>query len=198
MTTIVLGGHAGAAKAAYRPWIWYMLAIVVVLGVTFQIAHFLEHGIQAGVWFWGSRSAPWMSAAAMWLSHSFGQWFFHMTGEVVPMERQMMMGMELLHLVGNSIFLVTIASLYYFVPTKWVRWAFYVEGFHLYEHIMLTSTCYFIGKPIGLSTLFGGTAFLFQKEGLVGFRVMWHFLMNLVPTSLMMMGMTGWLKGKAR
>ena len=70
--------------------------------------------------------------------------------------RQMMMGMEILHLIGNSIFLASLGCLYYCIRSRWNRWALYVEGFHLYEHLMLTATAYFLGKPVGLSTLFGG------------------------------------------
>jgi hypothetical protein len=103
--------------------------------------------------------------------------------------RRMMLGMELLHLVGNSIFLVALRSLYYCVPSRWVRWALYIEAFHLYEHIMLTVTAYFIGKPIGMSTLFGGANALGDREFAVGCRVSWHFAMNLLPMPFAMTGL---------
>jgi hypothetical protein len=103
--------------------------------------------------------------------------------------RQMMLGMELLHLIGNSLFLATIAGVYYLMPSKWVRWAFYIEGGHLCEHLALTLTAYYIGKPIGISTLFGQAPYYFGKSGAVGYRVTWHFAMNLLPMPFVMIGM---------
>jgi hypothetical protein len=103
--------------------------------------------------------------------------------------RQMMLGMEILHLVGNSIFLATIAGVFYFVPSKWVRYAFYIEGGHLCEHLALTLSAYFLGKPIGLSTLFGQAPLWLGREGAVGWRVSWHFAMNLLPMPFVMTGM---------
>jgi hypothetical protein len=102
--------------------------------------------------------------------------------------RQMMLGMEILHLLGNGIFLTALACLYACVPSKWVRWAIYIETFHLYEHISLTATAYFIGKPIGMSTLFGA-AYLGPREFTVGCRVSWHFAMNLLPMPFAMIGL---------
>jgi hypothetical protein len=32
----------------------------------------------------------------------------------------MMIGVEVLHLIGNGLFLATIAGVYYFIPSKWV------------------------------------------------------------------------------
>jgi len=101
----------------------------------------------------------------------------------------MTMGVEVLHLVGNSVFLATIAGVYYFIPSKWVRYAFYIEGGHLCEHIALTITAYYLGKPIGLSTLFGQAGPLWGKEAAVGYRVTWHFAMNLLPMPFVMLGM---------
>jgi hypothetical protein len=92
-----------------------------------------------------------------------------------------MLAMEVLHLIGNSIFLASLVSLYCCIRSKWVRWALYIETFHLYEHISLTATAYFIGKPFGMSTLFGGASLIGNPEFAVGFRVTWHFLMNLLP-----------------
>ena len=77
------------------------------------------------------------------------------------------------------------------------RWGFYIEAFHLYEHIMLTSTAFFIGKPIGLGTLFGAVG-LGSREFAVGTRVSWHFVMNLLPMPFAMMGiMEYWDQRKA-
>src|SRR5690349_10229867 len=103
--------------------------------------------------------------------------------------RQMMLGMELLHLFGNSVFLATIAGVWYFCPSKWVRYAFYLEAAHLCEHLTLYLTAYYLGAPMALSTLFGRSAAWFGKEGAVGYRVTWHFAMNLLPMPFVMVGM---------
>ena len=182
--------------------------VVVVLGVLFQIGHFFEHAFQWGVWLFGDRSKPWMSVVADWLAMTAGQIVYPMpdicTDEKGWMAKQMLYGMEVLHLVGNTIFLVTIGLLLaYFAsnhtpyykrmgenPTRkqtrhYLKWALAIEGFHLYEHIMLTVTVFTLGKPVGFSTLFGGTAF-FPKEYAVGYRVSWHFFMNFIPTIFVM------------
>jgi len=106
----------------------------------------------------------------------------------------MMRGMEVLHLIGNSIFLAGLASLYYCVPSKWVRWALYIETFHLYENISLTATAYFLGKPIGMSTLFGAVNVIGEREFAVGCRVTWHFVMNLLPMPFAMVGLMEYLR----
>ena len=169
---------------------FFTLVVIVTLGISFQIGHFLEHAYQFGVWVFGPRDKPWMSVVAMWLCEKLGMLVLPMpdicTDEKAFMARQMALGMEVLHLVGNSIFLVTIGLLYYLIPSKWIKAALYVETFHLYEHIMLTCTLIFLGKPVGLSTLFGGTAYFFGKEGIVGYRVGWHFVMNFIPTFFLM------------
>lgn len=175
----------------------HLLVAIVVMGVAFQVGHFIEHAVQFGVWVVGHRSTPWMSGISMDIVHFIGAGLFpvpEMSADPNAFKpRQMMMGMEIAHLIGNGIFLVTIASLYCLTPIKWVRWALYVETFHLYEHIMLVLSAWFIGKPIGLSTLFGGNTFLWSQEGAVGYRVFWHFAMNLVPLSLIMFG---WMQEK--
>jgi hypothetical protein len=172
-----------------------ILAILVALGLAFQVGHFAEHAFQFGIWVSGTyhyiaatfcgRDMPYMSppltAAVRWV----GAWLFP---DASP-ARQMMLGMELLHLGGNLAFLATIGGVSYFCPSKWVRYAFYIEGFHLCEHLALYLTAYYLGAPMALSTLFGRSAEWFGKEGAVGYRVTWHFAMNLLPMPFVMIGM---------
>lgn len=170
---------------------WSMaLYTVVILGISFQIGHFIEHAVQFGMWVLSDRSSPWMSRVAMWLVHHIGNTVMPMpeicTDPKAFQTRQMVLGMEILHLIGNSIFLVTIASLYHLLPTKLVRLALVIESFHLGEHLMLTLSVASLGKPIGLSTLFGYSGTWLSREGSVGYRVTWHFLMNLIPSVLIM------------
>jgi hypothetical protein len=172
-----------------------LLAILVGLGLAFQVGHFLEHGVQFAVWIFGKtqwvistfcgRDTPFMSWPVSEMVRLMGAVFFP-EGDVA---RQMTMGIEVLHLIGNGVFLATIVGVYYFMPSKWVRYAFYVEGAHLCEHIALTVTAYYLGKPIGLSTMFGQAGLWWGREAAVGYRVSWHFAMNLLPMPFVMIGM---------
>jgi hypothetical protein len=179
-------------SAQIRPKLDDVLMIAVGLGLAFQIGHFLEHGIQFGVWVLGSdqwlssnicgRDTPFMSWPVSELVRFVGVYLF----PNATVARQMMMGMEILHLIGNTIFFTTIAGVYYFIPSKWVRYAFYIEGAHLCEHLVLTLSAYFVGMPIGVSTLFGQAPAWLGKSGAVGYRVTFHFLMNLLPMPFVM------------
>ncbi|MEQ1883189.1 MAG: DUF6008 family protein, partial [Burkholderiales bacterium] len=143
-----------------------ILGTVAALGLVFQVGHFAEHAVQFSIWVLGDysnvcgRDKPWMSPWVMGLVSQLGI----LVAPSAEPARQMMLGMEVLHLIGNGIFLTALVCLYLCLPSKWVRWALYIEGFHLYEHIMLTATAFFIGKPIGLSTLFGGVAMFDSRE----------------------------------
>jgi hypothetical protein len=168
-----------------------VLAAVAGLGLAFQVGHFAEHAVQFGVWILGDysnicgRDTPWMSP---WLTEMVRRAGIIMFPAAAP-SRQMMLGMEVLHLIGNGIFLTSLGCLYYCVRSKWIRWALYIESFHLYEHLMLTFTAYFVGQPIGLSTMFGGSSVIGSPEFAVGYRVTWHFAMNLLPMPFAMIGL---------
>lgn len=166
------------------------IASIAILAMAFQVGHFAEHAFQFLVWLLGDlsgicgRDTPWMSQWVMDAVRFAG-------GEIspgAPAPRQMLLGMEVLHLIGNSIFLVGLSCLYAWLPSKWIRYALYVEGFHLCEHIALTLSAFYVGKPIGISTLFG-YAPGYGREFAVGYRVSWHFLMNLFPMPFAMIGM---------
>jgi hypothetical protein len=176
-----------------------LVAAVAGLGMAFQVGHFAEHAMQFGVWILGDlsnicgRDTPWMSPWLTEMVRGFGILLF----PAAEAPRQMMMGMEILHLIGNGIFLTSLVCLYYCVPSKWIRWAIAIETFHLYEHVMLTASSYFVGKPIGLSTLFGGSSLIGSREFAVGYRVSWHFAMNLLPMPLAMFGLMQYMRRKA-
>lgn len=163
---------------------------VAALGLLFQVGHFFEHAFQWVVWSLGNmseicgRDTPWVSGWVRDLIDKIGL----IVASTADAPRRWMLGLEVLHLLGNGVFLGTLGLLYYLTRNRWVRWGFYIEAFHLYEHIMLTSTAFFIGKPIGLSTLFGAAG-LGTKELAVGVRVTWHFLMNLLPMPFAMLGL---------
>jgi hypothetical protein len=139
---------------------------LVMLGVLLQGGHFTEHLIQAVVWIWGDRTQAYMSplahVLAMWAGAPFGA-------------NHMAIGMEILHLAGNLAFLATLWGMSRLDWSPAIGWALTIEGYHLGEHISLTTTVITLGHAVGQSTLFG-----------VGFRVWWHFVMNAIPTALMM------------
>jgi hypothetical protein len=161
--------------------------VIVGFGLAFQVGHFAEHAVQFAVWLFGTsqwvtanfcgRNIPYMSGPVMKAVSVAGAYLF----PSADVARQTMMGAEILHLAGNSLFLATIAGVFYFIPGKLVRYAFYIEAAHLCEHISLTLSAYYAGTPIGVSTLFGQAPILWGKEATVGWRVSWHFAMNLLP-----------------
>lgn len=171
-----------------------VLATVAGVGLAFQVGHFAEHAIQFGVWVIGDRSGmcgrdtPWMSPWVTELVRQAGRLLFPEANAA----RQMMLGMEVLHLIGNTIFLTSLVCLYRCLPSRWVRWAVYIEGFHLCEHLALTATAYYVGTPIGLSTMFGHAGSVGSREFAVGYRVTWHFLMNLLPMPFAMHALILW------
>lgn len=172
------------------------LGTIAGMGLAFQVGHFAEHALQFGVWVLGDlshmcgRDTPWMSPWVTELVRQAGLLLFPEANEA----RRMMLGMEVLHLIGNTIFLTSLTCLYQCLPSKWVRWAVYIEGFHLCEHLALTATAYYVGKPIGLSTLFGYAGSLGGREFAVGYRVTWHFLMNLLPMPFAMYALMHWYR----
>ena len=173
-------------------------ATIAALSLAFQVGHFAEHAFQFAIWVLGDlseicgRDTAWMSPWVTAFVGTLGATLFP-TAEA---PRQMMLGMEILHLVGNGIFLGGLVCLYYCVPSKWVRWAVFIETFHLGEHVMLTASAYYLGVPIGISTLFGQARDLGGTEFAVGYRVSWHFAMNLLPMPFAMIGIMEHLRVK--
>jgi len=196
-----------AARAGYldrdpRPeQLKVFAAMIVGLGLAFQVGHFVEHAVQFAVWVFGTsqwvvsnfcgRNVPYISGPVMTAVSAAGAYLFP-TADVA---RQMMMGTEILHLVGNAIFLTTIAGVGYFIPAKLVRYAFYIEAAHLCEHVSLTLSAYYLGTPIGVSTLFGQAPGLWGRELAVGWRVSWHFAMNLLPMPFVMLAIMRHCRG---
>ena len=52
------------------------------------------------------------------------------------------------------------------------------------------------GISNGYTTLFGAAPLIFGHDGAIGFRVLAHFLMNAVPTALMLLAL--WREAKLR
>ena len=71
--------------------------------LVFQFGHLIEHTLQMAVWFVHPQRSPWMSPWATDLALSFGR---IPAADSAEMTTAMQRGMEVLHLVGNAIFLV--------------------------------------------------------------------------------------------
>lgn len=164
-------------------WFKRSLWAIAILGTAFQVGHFVEHAAQAGEWVFVDRTQAWMSTLACDLS--------------LLLNASMARGMEVLHLTGNLIFLVTLAA-WWKLKGSAFRAPFLVEAFHLTEHISLTATVFLYGKAAGWSTLFGFAPELLGHNGAVGFRVLWHFGMNLIPSAMMAWAMRGALRRALR
>lgn len=162
------------------------LAALTVGGVAFQIGHFAEHAYQFAH-LAVDRTKPWMSGIADWLSMRAGE--IAMGGVCTDMARVMRVGMEWLHLAGNSIFLVTIMLLIHHLGrTRALSWALFIEGFHLCEHLTLVATVMLGDRAYGLSTLVAGAPY----------RVSWHFAMNLIPSVLVMHTLMPFINSRLR
>lgn len=150
------------------------LIVGAVLGTAFQAGHFVEHTVQFYHWLMIDRSYAYMSPIAMNLVH-------HIGSALVPhadMVRTHMVGMEVLHLIGNQIFLATLMAWYALRPSRLMKYALLVETFHMVEHMALVISALLLNHAYGLSTIGG-----------IGYRVSWHFVMNLIPTALMIAAM---------
>lgn len=174
-------------------WLYLVWSLLLgaFLGLLFQVGHFAEHAWQFGAWLFGDRTKPWMSPLADWLAMRTGELVYPMpefcTDEAAWMQGQMKRGMEVLHLIGNAIFLVGLGAAWYLTLSRTLANALAVEAFHLTEHLMLTVSVLLGGPAIGWSTMFGwAPALLGNPEWVVGYRVGWHFILNAIPSVMVM------------
>lgn len=157
--------------------LWKIILILTFLALFFQLVHFGEHIAQALAWLGGYREAPYMTALGHYLMNVFGTFFYPDASQA----RQMQMGNEILHLIGNTLYAFGTLALLFFIRTRMAVTAAVIETFHLYEHISLTLSAAYLGTAIGMSTWFG---LPMEHTSLVTLRVWWHFVMNAVPTTL--------------
>lgn len=123
---------------------------------------------------------PWAHALALGLSRLVGR----------PTDATA--GMELLHLVGNSItaaaLLAAVIALRAAPWARWVRLGAGLQGFHLAEHATLTVSWLVVHRAIGMSTGFG---LIPAGPWLWSYRVWWHFLVNLAVTLVAVAAISG-------
>jgi len=160
-----------AATTGWRvsPWL-----VVAAAGIGFQVVHFVEHLAQLSYWALHPAEAPWLTPWA-----EAGRDALAVGGDPAT-------GTELLHLLGNVIFLVGLVALWRYARRSGereggaLRAGLWLQGVHVGEHVLLTGSWALFGRALGFSTLFGALS----GPALAGFRVWWHFLMNLAVTVL--------------
>jgi hypothetical protein len=140
-----------------------------------QLGHLQEHIAQAAYWVHHPNAKPWMTPWGTGLAKGFGQ---------VETSKPSL-GMEILHLIGNFIFLAGMAGVLVISyrarqtrTRKWGRMGVWMQGIHGLEHLSLTLSVAFGAKQaIGLSTWFGT---LPAGPGLWTYRIWWHAIANLI------------------
>jgi hypothetical protein len=175
---------AFANRGKVRPWIYQGALGVIIIGVIGQIGHLQEHVAQAAYWIGHPNSKPWMTPWGTGLSKGFGQ---------VDTSKPSL-GMEILHLTGNFIFLAGMAGVMVITyrarqtkARKWGRMGVWMQGIHGLEHLSLTLSVWFGAKTaIGLSTWFGT---LPAGPGLWTYRIWWHAIANLIGSFIFAMGL---------
>lgn len=169
MTVIASTVTGWCILARYNDFAIRVLAIAVTV---FQIAHFTEHAVQVLMWMRSPVDIAYTSLPA-----NLTQRGFAIILDLLELDGNLKSGMEILHLQGNWIFFCgLICWMRLYGHLKLVRYTFYLQGFHVVEHISLTVTKLLIDNPIGVSTLFG------SASDFSWYRVWWHFIMNLVAT----------------
>ena len=157
------------------------LSKVVVGALGFQVFHFLEHGLQLGYWFFNTKQKPWLTPWAQTGVDGLAFWCQIWPGSGGAEQR----GAELLHLVGNTIFLVGVLALFVLARETGTRnrsaqGAVLFQGLHFLEHSLLTATVFATGTGWGASTMFGR----WSGSELSSHRVWWHFTVNGIATAI--------------
>ena len=147
----------------------YLLHLAVAL-TALQGIHTYEHLLQAYKWLLQPYQPGFISYPAQLIATGFAgladQLGYTGTG----------LGMELLHLVGNIIFLIGSLAIYLVRKNNAATALLYFESVHVIEHLTLTITAS-TGRPA-----WGASTFFARLSGaeLTSFRVSWHLLMNLI------------------
>lgn len=145
-----------------------------VFALLFQVFHFIEHIAQVGYWFVNPSQPPWLTPWAV-----AGR-------DLLAVDGTPGGGNELLHLVGNLIFLGGVIALALITwhsgrKIKQIRYlstALILQGVHVAEHILLTVSYLAVGSAVGFTTLFGTAQGPFGSS----LRIWAHFLLNLTAT----------------
>ena len=159
-----------------------LISMIIFATVGFQLFHVFEHGLQLGYWTFNPDAKPWLTP---WAESGVSglAYFCDLTG--TQLSKVNKCGAELLHLVGNGIYLVGVSAMFIVAKRSNIKdpvfsGNLFFQGFHFLEHCTLTLTLLINGKAWGFSTLFG------QLSGseLSTYRVWWHFSINAIATIL--------------
>ncbi|MBL0887272.1 DUF6008 family protein [Myceligenerans indicum] len=180
-TIVMWTAIAVLAYSRRRPvetWMLHGATGIVALGVVGQLGHFVEHVAQAGYWVMRPYEPAWMTPWGTGLANGFG---------VVDPSKPSL-GMEILHFIGNMLFLAGLVGVmqltrrvtYRSTARKHAKMGVWMQGIHGLEHLVLMTSVW-LGAPtaIGLSTWFG---LIDPGPALSTHRIWWHFLANVVGT----------------
>lgn len=166
-----------ATGVALLVWSWHarperrraVLTLVAVAGLGFQVVHVVEHVVQSGVWAGAPEQPPFLTPWATW------------GAEALAVTGHASLGQELLHLVGNAVFLLGLLALAARVrpPARAVRLALVWQGGHVLEHVALALTTAVAGRAIGVTTLLGT---LDAGPSLWRLRVLAHLALNTIAS----------------
>jgi len=166
-----------AERRGVHPAVHAGAGAVVVIGLAGQLIHMWEHVWQAGQWVAHPNSPARMTPWGTGLAAGFGG---------VDRSRPVL-GMEILHFVGNMIFLVGLLGVLVMTrqarsvkAQRTARIGSWLQGAHCVEHLALMGTVWLgANRPIGVSTWFGQ---MDPGPGLWTYRIWWHFWANAIPT----------------
>jgi hypothetical protein len=169
-------------RGAGRLWVFRASAVVITIGIVGQIGHLQEHVAQAGYWIRHPNDPAWMTPWGSGLAKGFGRVD---TGKPT-------LGMEILHLTGNFIFLAGLAAVMVITrrsrdtqARRWGKMGVWMQGIHGLEHLSLTLSVWLgADRAIGLSTWFGATQ---PGPGLSTYRLWWHFIANVMGSYIFAM-----------
>jgi hypothetical protein len=169
VTVLMVADRRGRGLQVFRG-----ASAVVLIGVLGQVGHLQEHVAQVGYWVQHPNSKPWMTPWGDGLARGFGQVDTARAG----------LGMEILHFLGNMIFLAGMAGVMVLTcrapgvrARRWGRMGVWMQGLHGLEHLALTLSVWLgATRPIGVSTWFGTMQ---PGPGLWTYRIWWHFLANV-------------------
>lgn len=167
-----------------RAWMYQASLTVIVIGVIGQVGHLLEHVAQAVYWIWHPEAPSWMTPWGNGLANGFQQ--------VDPSRKSL--GMEILHLTGNFIFLAGLTAVMVLTrrarPSRtrwWGKMGVWMQGIHGLEHLALTVSIWLgATEAVGLSTWFGQ---LKPGPGATTYRVWWHFWANVLGSFIFAMAL---------
>ncbi len=157
-----------------------LLRAIAAGGLVFQVIHVLEHLLQFGFWAARPEERPWLSSWAGGTADALA----YFCGLVDALD-QPSVGVEMLHLTGNLVFLGALAAwqmhsrLSRRPSIRSLDRAELVQRIHVLEHVVLVTTLLTLGRPDGLSTAFG----LVEGQTLVALRVCFHFGINALATT---------------